>query len=199
MLNNNHLIVSNLSALKQATQNSMHHLRYNTFKTRLGWDVPVANEMEIDQFDQLDPVVILAQVDNQVAGCMRLLPTTGEYMLKDTFPQLLNGEKAPQNPNIMEISRYAVNTQSGACDKAGINNISMALLRQLYLYAAKSGIKEYVFATTVSFKRYLKRIGIQVVDFGDGNSSQIGIERSIGLRLKVNSDFAGAVGCVAVH
>jgi hypothetical protein len=45
----------------------------------------------------------------------------------------------------------------------------------------------------------LKRIGIAVVEFGDGKPSQIGIERSIGLRLKVNDEFAGAVGCALAH
>jgi N-acyl-L-homoserine lactone synthetase len=75
----------------------------------------------------------------------------------------------------------------------------MALLRQLYLYGVQNGIKEFVFATTVAFKRYLKRIGISVVEFGDGKPSQIGIERSIGLRLKVNDEFVGAVGCALAH
>jgi N-acyl-L-homoserine lactone synthetase len=111
MLNANHLTVNNLSAFAQTTKNSLHHLRFNTFKTHLGWDVPVTDNMEIDEFDRLDPVFIVAKINDQVEGCLRLLPTTGKYMLKDTFPQLLNGEPAPIHINILEISRYAVNTQ----------------------------------------------------------------------------------------
>jgi acyl homoserine lactone synthase len=95
--------------------------------------------MEIDEFDRLDPVFIVAKINDQVEGCLRLLPTTGKYMLKDTFPQLLNGEPAPIHHDVLEISRYAVNTQSGESNTLGINNISMALLRQLYLYGGQSG------------------------------------------------------------
>ncbi len=39
---------------------------------------------------------------------MRLLPTTGPYMLADVFPQLLRGEDPPKAEHIWEISRFAV-------------------------------------------------------------------------------------------
>jgi N-acyl-L-homoserine lactone synthetase len=37
----------------------MHRLRYRVFKERLGWDVQVSGDMEIDEFDALHPAYLL--------------------------------------------------------------------------------------------------------------------------------------------
>ena len=34
----------------------MHRLRYRVFKERLDWDVTVSGDMEIDEYDALDPI-----------------------------------------------------------------------------------------------------------------------------------------------
>ena len=74
----------------------MHRLRYRIFKERLGWDVEVSGDMEIDDFDACRPAYLLQTDDeDRIQGCVRLLPTTGPTMLRDTFPLLLDGEPAP--------------------------------------------------------------------------------------------------------
>ncbi len=74
----------------------MHRLRYRIFKERLGWDVQVSGDMEVDEFDACRPVYLLQKDDdNRIQGCVRLLPTTGPTMLRDTFPALLDGQAAP--------------------------------------------------------------------------------------------------------
>ena len=74
----------------------MHRLRYRIFKERLGWDVQVSGDMEVDEFDACRPVYLLQRDDDgRVQGCVRLLPTTGPTMLRDTFPALLDGQAAP--------------------------------------------------------------------------------------------------------
>ena len=68
----------------------MHRLSYRIFKERLGWDVQVSGEMEIDEFDACRPAYLLQRDDDgRIQGCTRLLPTTGPTMLRDTFPVLL--------------------------------------------------------------------------------------------------------------
>lgn len=55
--------------------------------------------MEVDVFDAWRPVYLLQKnEDNRVQGCVRLLPTTGPNMLRDTFPALLEGQAAPAAP-----------------------------------------------------------------------------------------------------
>ena len=57
------------------------------FKERLGWDVEVSGDMEIDEFDACRPAYLLQRDDDgRIQGCVRLLPTTGPTMLRDTFP-----------------------------------------------------------------------------------------------------------------
>src|SRR5216683_1278657 len=69
----------------------IHRLRHRVFKERLGWDVQVSSNMEIDEFDALHPAYLMQRAsDGRIQGCVRLLPTTGPTMLRDTFPALLD-------------------------------------------------------------------------------------------------------------
>ena len=77
----------------------MHRLRYRVFKERLGWDVEVSGDMEIDEFDACRPAYLLQTDDeDRIQGCVRLLPTTGPTMLRDTFPLLLDGQRCARRP-----------------------------------------------------------------------------------------------------
>ena len=65
----------------------MHKLRRNVFHDRLKWQVTVINRWEIDGYDALNPLYVVAlDEDERVIGGLRLLPTTGFNMLNDTFP-----------------------------------------------------------------------------------------------------------------
>ena len=87
----------------------MHRLRYRIFKERLGWDVEVSGDMEIDEFDACRPAYLLQTDDNgRIQGCVRLVPTIGPTMLRDTFPLLLDGQPAPASDTIWESSRFGV-------------------------------------------------------------------------------------------
>ena len=87
----------------------MHRLRYRIFKERLGWDVQVSGGMEVDEFDACRPVYLLQKDDEgRLQGCVRLLPTTGPTMLRDTFPVLLDGQAVPMSDVIWESSRFGV-------------------------------------------------------------------------------------------
>ena len=94
----------------------MHRLRGRVFKERLDWDVSVSDGLEIDQYDTFKPTYLLAVEQDEVVGCVRLLPTTGRNMLADTFPVLLDGHAAPKATNIWESSRFCVDTKSVAAN-----------------------------------------------------------------------------------
>lgn len=108
----------------------MHKLRAQVFKERKGWDVSVIDEMEIDGYDALSPYYMLIQEDTpeaQVFGCWRILDTTGPYMLKNTFPELLHGKEAPCSPHIWELSRFAIN--SGQKGSLGFSDCTLEAMR----------------------------------------------------------------------
>lgn len=91
---------------------SMFALRYRVFTDRLGW-VKGQNGIERDDYDDLSPTyVIHQQEDDEVTACVRLLPTTGRNMLRDSFPQLLDGADAPEGQELWESSRFAVDTNA---------------------------------------------------------------------------------------
>ncbi|SDD35016.1 acyl homoserine lactone synthase [Bradyrhizobium brasilense] len=70
----------------------MHRLRCRVFKGRLDWNVRINGEMELDEFDILRPVHLLYRsAKGRIEGCVRLLPSMGPTMLRDTFPILLDG------------------------------------------------------------------------------------------------------------
>ena len=93
-----------------ASLDGMFRLRDEVFHKRLGWDVLSQGGLERDKFDDMDPVYLIARAnERRVDGCTRLLPTTGPYMLSDVFPQLLQGEDAPQDAFTWELSRFTAN------------------------------------------------------------------------------------------
>lgn len=154
----------------------MFCLRHEIFYQRLGWEVDSRDGMERDRYDELDPTYMVAyEDDHDVAGCWRLLPTTGPYMLKDTFPQLLRGEKAPCDPGVWELSRFAVQPRDES-SKAQIclNGITFSMLRAAYEFAIQNCIRSYVTVTSVAVERLMLRAGIPIRRFADRKAQRIG-------------------------
>ena len=147
----------------------MHILRHAVFHDRLGWDVLSDRGMEHDFFDVLNPVYVLVKGDGaEIQGCSRLLPTTGPYMLKDVFPQLLHGRPAPEHPNIWELSRFAVSKSNTgqATSSFGLRETSIQIIQSVVHFAYQNSIRYYVFVTTVAIERLLHKLGLDVCRFG---------------------------------
>ena len=87
----------------------MFALRHRVFRERLGWDVNSVAGREHDLYDDLHPVYLVCRDDKQTVGCWRLLPTTGPYMLKDVFSDLLHGHPLPR---ILRSGRSAASPSS---------------------------------------------------------------------------------------
>ena len=164
-----------LARFDPITLRTMFAFRHRIFHDRLGWDVTSDRGLEHDAFDRLDPVYLLARDDHQrVEGCWRILPTTGPYMLRDTFPQLLGGHSAPQAPDIWELSRFAVEPGDGSSSQAQLNSVALDMMRRAYAFAVENGIRQYVTVTSVALERLMKAGGIPMLRFGEGKAQRIG-------------------------
>ncbi|MBN9310968.1 MAG: acyl-homoserine-lactone synthase [Devosia sp.] len=88
----------------------MFRMRAAVFSDRLGWDVTVIDGKEIDRFDGEDPLYLLCvdELTQELKGSVRLLPTTGPYMLRDVFAVLVP-DGSVESPLIWESSRFALN------------------------------------------------------------------------------------------
>ena len=104
---------------------AMFRMRAAVFADRLGWDVSVANGLEIDRFDAEDPLYLLSvdERTGELQGGVRLLQTTGPNMLRDVFPVLVP-DGALESPLIWESSRFAVNPKAlSGVDRAEANHV----------------------------------------------------------------------------
>jgi len=137
----------------------MHRLRYRIFKERLGWDVQVSGDMEVDEFDACRPVYLLQRTeDSGVQGCVRLLPTTGPTMLRETFPALLDGEPAPTSDSIWESSRFGVDLCTREAKTAGsIARATYELFAGMIEFGLMRQLTDIVTVTDARMERILCR------------------------------------------
>lgn len=175
--------------------NSMFRFRYEIFHDKLGWDVSVEDSLERDEFDELAPYYLIS-VDNQqkTNGCWRLLPTTGSYMIKDTFTDLLRGERVPEQTSIWELSRFAVSAgSSGQTGQIALNRITFQMMGELIDFADQRGITHYVTAMSVAVERLMKKAGIPMQRFGDRKASRVGHTLSVASWIPVNDELRHVV------
>ena len=171
--------------------NSMYEFRHQVFHRRLGWNVNIENGKEFDHFDTLNPYYV-ADFNQQgkVDACWRILPTTGSYMLKDTFPQLLAGHNAPCAENIWELSRFAVDAKKGDNNKqATLNDLTYMLLQQGYLFAKNHHIERYITVTSVAMERMLLNAGLRLIRFADLPAQKIGRVSTVACWLNIDENY----------
>lgn len=85
----------------------MHRQRKLVFVDQGGWNVPVVDDMEIDDYDRADTVYLVAKrdPDGPVLASTRLLPTLLPHLMSDLFAESCNG-CVPRGPHVWEASRF---------------------------------------------------------------------------------------------
>ena len=136
----------------------MHRLRKEAFNDRLGWSVTVSGDLEVDEYDALRAVYVLSETAERVEGSVRLLPTLGPYMLRNTFPSLLNGAEAPASANTWEASRFAV-AYSSAKHEDGLSIATYELLIGVLEFSLTCNIDAILCVIDVRMERVLRRAG----------------------------------------
>lgn len=179
--------------IDRVDMNAMFKLRYTVFHERLGWEVNAVDGLERDCFDDLPNVayVLAKHVNGSVDACWRLLPTTGPYMLKDTFPELLHGQPAPISTECWELSRFAVATDRVGTANATFGEMPMALMRQSAKFALENNIARYVTVTTPVMERMLRYQGLHVHRIGP--SIRIGVASAVGLIIEIDDVTLSAI------
>ena len=166
----------------------MFRLRYRVFKKRLDWDVAVMDGMERDRFDDLDPVYLLQRDrDGCVCGCVRLLPTTGPTMLRETFPGLLHGGPMPRDVRVWETSRFALDAPLGsAVGAGGTALLTYELFAGVVEFGLANNLSHIVTVTDARLERLLRRASWPLQRFGD--TVQIGDTRAVAGLLDISWD-----------
>lgn len=150
----------------------MHRLRKQVFNDRLGWSVAVSGDLEVDEYDALAPVYVLSETEEgEVLGSVRLLPTMGPYMLRDTFASLLDGLEAPASELLWEASRFAVAKTSAKGD-GGLALATYELLIGVLQFSLAHDLEAIVCVVDLRMERVLRRAGWHM--------QRLGPERRIG-------------------
>src|SRR5258708_21582637 len=137
----------------------MHRLRKEVFSNRLGWSVTVSGDLEVDEYDALAPVYVLSMTaEGDVLGGVRLLPTIGPYMLRDTFASLLDDLEAPASELLWEASRFAV-AKNGAKGDCGLACATYELLVGVLQVSLAHDIEAIVCVVDLRMERVLRRAG----------------------------------------
>jgi len=141
---------------------AMFRNRAETFSDRLGWEVVVKDGYERDRFDDANPLYIIS-VDpdtEEYWGSLRLLPTTGPNMLRDVFPQLLDGDFV-ESATIWESSRICAATATGQPDRSrnGVNYALSELILGIGEVAVAAGLTQIVSVFDARIFRVLRAAG----------------------------------------
>ncbi len=156
------LIQGNQRSAHARAIEEMHILRRIVFFERLGWDVKVKDGLEIDVFDQADPLYLLSidPVTNAVRGTLRLLPTTGPNMLRDVFGCLLPDGEIVESAAIWESSRFAVHpTYVEERSSNRLNRTTGELFAGLVEVGLLAGLTQIVSVYDARMRRVLKQAG----------------------------------------
>lgn len=148
---------------------AMHRLRAKVFHDRLGWDVNVSDGRERDEFDNANPLYLLAEdVAGNVRGTVRLLPTLGPNMLSDVFAQLLPPAQSVRSAVVWESSRFSVDHEalSERSDKL-INRTTAELLCGMTEVGMRVGLEFIVSVVDVHMERVLKRANCHCERIGE--------------------------------
>ncbi|MBR0820306.1 acyl-homoserine-lactone synthase [Bradyrhizobium liaoningense] len=166
----------------------MYRLRYRVFGQRLQWDVQVHDEKEIDQYDALQPVYLIQRAnDHRIQGCVRLLPSTGPTMLRDTFSILLDGHSVKTSSSVWESSRFALELEAVARSTVhGLTNATYELFAGMIEFGLSRQLTEIVTVTDTRVERILRRAGWALRRVG--HPRKLGSTEALAGYLEVSTD-----------
>ena len=104
-----------------------------------------ARGWEVDEYDALNPIYLVS-VDAQGGhqGSLRLLPTTGDTMLRDHFTEVFDGVVI-ESPLIWECTRFCVDSRASEnLTPRGVQSVTMELLLGICETALSAGVQQIV-------------------------------------------------------
>lgn len=157
---------------------AMFRDRKRIFVDWLKWDIPVIDGVyEMDQFDDARALYLIDEGADERPhlGSVRLLPTTGPYLLGDVFPRLAE-DGPPRQEDTWEITRLCTAPGFKGADALAIRRrIAQALVETALLY----GVSRYVAVAHVEWLSGIIATGWET--------------RPLGLPQDVDGELVGAI------
>jgi N-acyl-L-homoserine lactone synthetase len=146
----------------------MHDFRHDVFVKRLGWQLPLMDGQERDEFDNAEAkYLIVSESAERVTACARLLPTTARYMLPELFPQLLGTCPTPRDPAIWELSRFATSVRESREGRIlTLSKPTLDLLELVFIFVRQYGVTALILVTSIGIERLMLRAGLSAHRLG---------------------------------
>ena len=153
------LIEGSYASFFPREMDAMFRNRAETFADRLGWEVAVKDGYEQDQFDRANPLYLVS-VDpdtEEYWGSLRLLPTTGPNMLRDVFPQLIDGD-------YIESATICAAAIPGQPERSrnGVNYVLSELILGIGEVSVAVGLTQIVSVFDARILRVLRNAGLKI-------------------------------------
>lgn len=136
---------------------------------RYGWDLPVQDDLERDDYDRDDTVHGAIVEGDDIKACFRLIRTDRPYLAREKFSALARERAFPHSPAVWEISRLAL-----AEDKRPFETMLYAY-SAIFHFARSRGAAALVAFADVAKERLVGRIGVAVDLLGP--PMEIGFDR----------------------
>lgn len=157
------ILAGTQTTLTTSTMDSLARFRHRIFVEMLGWDLPCRGGIELDQFDREDTLYLVARNGEEVVGTARLLPTNRPYLLGEVFPELMGGQKLPNDPAIWELSRFTAAERYPPRAEGAVRQFSspvaVDLLRSVLRLAYEHGVQRLITVSPLGVERLLRRAG----------------------------------------
>lgn len=129
-------------SLYKDTLQELYAFRYKVASYEMGWVLPDArNGLDIDAYDTEEAIYFIDKnKKGRIIACARLLPTTGQNMLRDIFPEFCMEQDPPRAPEIYEYTRYFV-TKTGTSQEEFIRARARILVA-VHEYCLANSIKQ---------------------------------------------------------
>lgn len=139
---------------------ALYRLRKVLFVDLHGWDLPVVDGRERDQFDTENAVHCALFRDDRLIGGFRATRTDNDYLARVVFPQLAAVKSYPQRADVWEISRFGVLPSPDRLEVAKLNYSLMFRFAQMRRAVALVAIAD------LTYERFLRTLGIRTRRYG---------------------------------
>lgn len=123
--------------LTTSDANQLFSARKKTFKDRLDWRVDIANNMEVDAYDNISANYILGKCNDVLICSVRLIDTAQKNMLNDGVFNDFFDDKINLNGNSLEASRLFIDKEKITKLSLSKHPICSILFRSMVTYARK--------------------------------------------------------------
>lgn len=147
------IVTASNRSLYEAELDEMFRFRHAVAVGEMGWTLPdTSNGYDIDAYDTEDTIYFLDHApDGRLLASSRLNPTTGPHLLRDVFPEFVDGGVIPQGPDIYEHSRYLV-MKTGVTQEQFMRARARVLIA-VYEFGLANGIKSL---TVLTYQKHYK-------------------------------------------